>query len=342
MNRQLFRKRRSFDYCLLSLLIALAMLCPALAAPAFADRPLPENQVPGWVESTARRLANGFKQQGYEVARGYFKLYTKDDCPFSYDVLHSCLGNNPAAPYVIPVVPPWSEEWVDPGTADMIGPTVAGYNASYRLDPPRGDRESRPSFSPASAIFRAANLSASRAPGELSKESDQYTFVKEKGSPPWWRRSSPRCPRTSKRVQHFADLSDPINNVVINNRSSAVWDQVRYFVITPDKTMETAVRQALARLGIPEKDVFTEQIPAKLGETNMAIGLGKGADDFLTVLRYAMPDDEGREGTRSQAWRKNLPLVVLRIRTRGRPTNRSPTRGSSSRPEAVRRRPKLS
>ena len=122
MNTQLFRKRRFFDYCLLSLLIALTMLCPALAAPAFADSPLPENQVPGWVESTARRLANGFKQQGYEVARGYFKLYTQDDCPYSYEVLHSCLGNNPAAPYVIayracpgrtsgwtPAPPAWSD-----------------------------------------------------------------------------------------------------------------------------------------------------------------------------------------------------------------------------------------
>lgn len=64
-----------------------------------------ENKVPGWVESTARRLANGLKQQGYQVARGYFKLYTQADCPSSYSVLRSCLGNNPTAPYILPVVP---------------------------------------------------------------------------------------------------------------------------------------------------------------------------------------------------------------------------------------------
>ena len=46
----------------------------------------------------------------------------------------------------------------------------------------------------------------------------------------------------------------------------------------------------------------------------MAIGLDEGSDDFLTVLRYAMPDDGGEEGTRSNAWRERLPLVVLRIR----------------------------
>ena len=188
---------------------------------------------------------------------------------------------------------------------------MAGYNASYRLDP----REAiviLAQLPPPARYFGLQTYLLSR-PGELSKESDQYAFVKER-IPAMVETFFTTLPKNDERVQHFADLSDPINNVVINNRSSAVWDQVRYFVITPDKTMDTAVRQALARLGIPDKDVFTEQIPAKLGETNMAIGLGKGADDFLTVLRYAMPDDEGREGTRSQAWRKNLPLVVLRIR----------------------------
>ena len=123
-----------------------------------------------------------------------------------------------------------------------------------------------------------------------------------------------KLPKNDERLQLFADLSDPINNVVIQNGSDAVWDQVRSFVITPDKTMDSAVRQALVRLGIPDNDVFTEQIPSKLGDTNMAIGLGEGSDDFLTVLRYAMPDDGGGDGTRSNAWRERLPLVVLRIR----------------------------
>ena len=71
-----------------------------------------------------------------------------------------------------------------------------------------------------------------------------------------------KLPKNDERLQLFADLSDPINNVVIENRSSAVWDQVRYFVITPDQNMDNAVRQALARLGIPDNDVFTEQIPS--------------------------------------------------------------------------------
>ena len=307
MNTQPLSKRRTSGYRLLALSIALAMLSPVQAASAAADSPMPETKVPGWEESKARRLAHGFKQQGYEVARGYFKLYTQDDCPYTYQVLHTCLGNNPAAPYVIPVVPPWPDEWVDPGTAGMIGPTVEGYNASYRLDP----REAiviLAQLPPPARYFGLQTYLFSR-PGEWHEDSDQYGFVAEH-VPAMVHTFFTKLPNNQDRLQIFADLGEPINNVVIENQSSAVWDQVRYFVITPDKTMEDEVRQALVGLGIPEEDVFTEQIPSILGESDMAIGLGEESDDFLTLLRYAMPVDD----IRANSWRERLPMVVLRIR----------------------------
>ena len=57
--------------------VALLLLAGGMA-PASADSPtagtaaspMAENKVPGSVESTARRLTNSLKQQGYEVARG--------------------------------------------------------------------------------------------------------------------------------------------------------------------------------------------------------------------------------------------------------------------------------
>ncbi len=311
MSTRFPAKQTTLDSRLLCLLIALAILFPALVPPASADSPMPQNQVPGWVESKARRLANDLRQQGYQVTRGYFKLYTQDDCPYSYQVLHSCLGNNPAAPYVIPVVPAWPDEWVDPGTAGMIGPTVDGYNASYRLDP----REAIVILGvlpPPADYFGLQTYLLSR-PGEWDATSPQYLFVQQY-VPALLHTFFTKLPNNQDRVQLFSDLSDPINNVVIQNGSGAVWDQVRYFVITPDQTMDGVVRQALAGLGIPGEDVFTEQIPAMLGETDMTIGLDEAADDFLTLLRYAMPDDGGGDGARSTAWRERLPLVVLRIR----------------------------
>ena len=41
---------------------------------------MPENKVPGTIESTARRLTHQLEAQGYAVARGYAKLYTEADC----------------------------------------------------------------------------------------------------------------------------------------------------------------------------------------------------------------------------------------------------------------------
>jgi hypothetical protein len=281
------------------------------AAPASAGPAVPKNKVPGKVESLARGLTHDLEKQGYEVARGYFKLYLQSDCPYSYEVLKSCLGNNPAAPYVLPIVPAWPDEWVDPGTAGMVGPTAEGYNASYRFDP----REAiviLGKLPPPAAYFGLQSYLLSR-PGEWKEDSVQYQFVKAK-VPALLDTFFTKLPKNDERLELFADLSDPINNVVIENRSGDVWDQVRTFVITPDQNMDQTVRQALARLRIPDEDVFTEPIPSMLGGTNMAIGLDEGSDDFLTVLRYAMPKDGGGNGTRSNAWRENLPLVVLRIR----------------------------
>ena len=322
---------------LVCLQLIVLLLMVGGTAPASADSAMPENKVPGWVESTARRLANGLEQQGYEVARGYFKLYTQDDCPYSYEVLHSCLGNNPAAPYVLPIVPAWPDEWVDPATAGMVGPTVEGYNASYRLD----QREAIVIVGllpPPARYFGLQTYLLSR-PGKWKENSDQYLFVRDK-IPALLNTFFTKLPKNPERLEIFADLSDPINNVVIENGSGAVWDQVRTFVITPDKDMDGAVRQALARLGIPDNTVFTEQIPSKLGDTNMEIGLDEESDDFLTVLRYAMPDDGGGTAPLECVARTTCPSSSCASETRGRPIDRSPTRGSSSRPGPAPRRPK--
>ncbi len=97
--------------------------------------------------------------------------------------------------------------------------------------------------------------------------------------------------------------------MVIERRSGAAFGRFRYFIITPDRFMDKQVRQALHRLKVPDKDVFSEAIPS-----NMNLGLGADADDFVTLIRYAMPLDGGGEGSPSDGWRHNPPLTVLRVR----------------------------
>jgi hypothetical protein len=298
---------RTISRVFVFLQVFVLMMMVGSAVPVAADSPIPENQVPPEVERTASRLARDLEQQGYEVARGYFQVYREEDCLYSYEVLHSCLGNNPAAPYVLPIVPPWPDEWVDPATQDMVGPTKEGYNASYRLD----KREAIVILGllPPPARYFGLQTYLLSSPGKWKKNSDQYLFVRDY-LPALLNTFFTTLPKNPERLELFADLSDPINNVVIENGSNDVWDQVRYFVITPDRTMEGAVRQALAHLGIPDNTVFTQRIPSKLGKTNLKIGLDEKSDDFMTVIRYAMPEDE----IRAWVWREELPLVVLRIR----------------------------
>jgi hypothetical protein len=286
---------------------------------------LPKNKVPGQVESTTRRLVHRLDKDGYEVMRGYFKLYTTDDCDVSYDVMHTCFGNNPAAPYALPVVPPWPDdpgpgEWVDPATVGALGRTADGYNASYRLDPHEA-LVIIARMPPPAAYFGMKTYLFTRA-GELCTESDQYDWI---GSHvpalfPTFFSLVPNEPESAPRVQIIADLSNSTNNVVISDQSGSVWDQVRYFIITPNPTMDAAIRDAFTKLGIEDHDIFTEKIPEYFASESdppncpeaaaLRFGLDQEADDFVTLIRYAMPED----GTAADRWRQRLPLVVLRIR----------------------------
>jgi hypothetical protein len=289
--------------CLLAL-VAVALVWGA--APASGGSVLPKNKVPGWVESRARRLMHELKKDGYEVSRGYFKLYTQDDCPYSWATMESCYGNNPAAPYVVPVMPNWPDEFVDSATDLALGPTAEGYHANYRLDP-RDAIVILAQMPPPAAYFGLQSYLFTRE-GTWDTDSQAYQFVTTY-LPNLFTTFFSTVPQNPERIQLFASLSNSTNNVVIERQSGAAFDQVRFFIITPDRLMDAAVRQAFDRIAVAEDDVFTEPIPSYV-----VTGLGEGADELLSIIRYAMPEDGGDPGTASDRWRKDLPLVVLRVR----------------------------
>ena len=105
-------------------------------------------------------------------------------------------------------------------------------------------------------------------------------------------------------MQSFASIDNNINNVVMEKKSGPPWDEMRYFVITPDQRTDAAVRQALVSLGVDEDEIFTEGIPETFQDADPdhvypygqnpivgPLGLGDDAVDFTTAVRYAMPDD---------------------------------------------------
>lgn len=299
--------------------LALVSAWLSLAPLALCQNVLSINKVPGSVESTAQQLTHSLQKQGYEVLRGYFKLMTKDDCDLSYKVMHTCYGNNPAAPYVIPIVPPWPDEWVDPVTIGALGKTADGYSASYRLDP-REALVILAQMPPPAAFFSEKTYLFTRA-GDLCTESSHYSFIQNYMQPMFTTFFS-LVPDEPGRVEIIADLTNNPNSVIMANKSGAVWDQLRYFVITANPAMDAAIRNAFEKVRVADENIFTEKIPGYFGSipvdpkrncpaaADLHFGLDQQADDFVTVLRYAMPADEAAGGR----WRQRLPLVVLRIR----------------------------
>ena len=289
--------------CGFSLLMLMAGSSPADAAPHRID-------VPASMERHRQLVPEELSNRGFAVTSGYFKLYTRDDCQYSYPVMHTCYGNNPAAPYVTFAVPPWPEEYVDPALHEAVGQTREGFSTTFRLDP----REALIIFGrlpPPAAYFGLQTYLFTRS-GTVNTESQIYQYIASNYLPLVSTFFAPVPNVDPPRIQLFASLGNSINEVIVKNQSGAAFNQERFFIITPDRAMDRAVREALAALGVPGRDVFTEPIPS-----TAILGLQESADDFLFVMRYAMPRDGGAPGSVSDTWRNTLPLTVLRVRETG-------------------------
>lgn len=283
------------------LLLIFAFLLTA-GASTRGESILSKNKVPGQVESKARRLMHDLKKEGFEVARGYFKVWPIEQCEYTFQRMGLCYGNNPAAPYITFAVPPWPEEFVDPVTSTVWGPSEPGYIDVYRFDPHEAI-VILGQLPPQASYFGEQTYLFTRE-GTFSEDNPRYREIEESldGFVHVFFNQVPSVP---ERYQAISSLSNPVNNVVIERSSGSAFDQIRHIIITPDGFMDRAVRKGFADIGVRDEEVFTEPIPS-----DMNIGLGASADDFFTFFRYAHPDDK----TLADAWREELPLVVLRIR----------------------------
>jgi len=123
--------------CLLSAYVLLF----ATGGSARADSIWHGNTIPLEIEKKANRLMHDLTKKGFEVSRGYFKLWTVDDCEYTEKKVGVCYGNNPAAPYVVSTVLPWPEEYWEEDTDDpyygrsnIWGVSDEGYIDVYRFD----------------------------------------------------------------------------------------------------------------------------------------------------------------------------------------------------------------
>lgn len=271
----------------------------------------PKNNVPASVEMQAQLLSADLAAQGYEVTRGYFKLYTQEDCTHSYAQMKTCYANNPAAPYIVFGVRPWPEEFVDPATNMALGRFYPGYSGSFRFDP----REAIVIFGilpPPAAYFGMQTYLFTRE-GTFDTSSPTYQSIVN--NPALFNIFFTTVPLNQKRMQLLASLSNNNNDIVVQQQSGAAFYQERFFVATPDQFMDSAVRQSLNRIGVSSTMIFTEPIPS-VADNLAAVktGLDEHADELVWIMRYAMPLDSGGPGSPSDTWRKDLPLVIMRVR----------------------------
>lgn len=263
-----------------------------------------KNAIPWKVEHKAHQFLQEIDSSDYEVKRGHFKLWDLENCDYTYGKIGMC-GNNPAAPYVTFAVPPWSDEFVDPALSSVWGPSNEGYNDVYRLDPHEAILVMG-QLPPQGSFFSEQTWVFSRE-GSYDENSTRYQEIANSRLHDFTRIFFKKL--NDKRSLLFASLSNPNNNVVIERQSGGSFGEMRYFIITSDKYMDKAVRRMLSRLAVDKRNIFTEPIPK-----DMKVGLSESSDDFTTLIRYAHPNDGGKPGTPSNSWRKNPPLVVLRIR----------------------------
>lgn len=289
----------------LSVLLFTALLAlTAAASPRPAGSPL-QADLPDDIAAKASQLAENLTGQGFEVLQGgSLVLYTTADCPASYEEMGLCYGNNPAAPYILVSLPPWDKEYIDPATDTAFG---AHTRAPYRLDPREaivllGD------LPPQASYFGLQSYVVTRQ-GHHDKHSDLYQYLLSLNKPDLLKIFFTPVLQNHQRILVLASLGNSINNVVIEQQSGEAFGQEKFFIITPDQYMDTAVRAALSELSVQAQDVFTEPIPS-----NLKLGLNRPSDDFVTVIRYAMPADGGDLGDPSDVWRNELPIAVLRVR----------------------------
>ncbi len=291
--------------------IKLSVFCALLLIGAFsssvsaATDPMSKaNRLPPSLEQKVQDFQKAVIKDGYEVARGYWDLWSTDDCKYPLQTVGFCYGNNPTAPYVMAFVPPWKDEFVDQSLKHALTQARKGMNPNYRL----GEREALVILAelPPPARYFGIGTNVFTREDELDPFDPIYQILDRPetqnlkeiifgGSP------------NPDRMMMIASIGDTINNVVIEDQTKENWGQQRFFVITPDEEMADAMTDALAGLeGIEANQVFTERVSPDL----VRLGYGPEADDFITYIRYSMPNDIAL----GELWREQLPLTILRVR----------------------------
>ncbi len=248
--------------------------------------PTPDNSLnvismPNWI--------NNLNAFGYEVVQGNAYLMTNSECPLYVSIFDSCFGQNPAAPYIIPQVP-IEQSYVDPYYAvPLETPGPQGMtDIVYRL----GDNDALVtiiSFPPEAAYLGYQSY-------VFTSETSNYVNI----PPPRTRTVSP----DPSRYDVLGSIGNDVNSLIVQNQyGAAPWGgTVIMYITTSNQVLANDLMQRAMAAGINPKSIFVEQVGS-----NVITGNGQFADDMLTLMRYAMPENADA----SNAWKNQLANNVL-------------------------------
>jgi hypothetical protein len=288
----------------LSILCALLLLVAFFSGVSAAKDPLGKvNRLPTSLEQKVQEFQQAVKANGYEVLRGYWDLWTVEDCKYPLQTVGFCYGNNPTAPYVLAFLPPWKDEFVDKSLKHALTRERKGMNPNYRL----GEREALVILAelPPPARYFGIGTNVFTREAVLDDGDPVYQNLLKAGAGDLLDIIFGFSPNPD-RMMMIASIGDTINNVVIEDQSKENWGQQRFFVITPDKDMADAMTDTLKSVGVDPSQVFTERVSPDL----VRLGYEPEADDFITYIRYSMPNDI----VLGEKWREQLPLTIFRVR----------------------------
>jgi hypothetical protein len=233
---------------------------------------------------------SGLSAQGYAVSQGSAWKIDTAGCAQITTVFGNCFGNNAAAPYIVPQPPVGAGYHVDPtyGNPFLTGnpPASAQSNMVFRAS--EGD-----------AIINVVNL----PPQAAYFGYQSYLFSRLKSlyttTPPRATLAPPAiADSVDARYEIFGSLGNSINNIVIAQQLGAVpWEGGPVvFITTANSQLADALKTDAIAKGLDSRRIFVEAI----GQ-NSQIGTHASADDFLTLIRYALPKDDAA----GNQWRSN-------------------------------------
>lgn len=248
-----------------------------------------------WLEDLGRPIWSGGPR--YEVTQGGVLEVDDSVCPQIVAVFGTCFGNNAAAPYIVPE-PPIDGTYVDPYYATPFttpGVTGAPSNMIYRL-------------APTDALVTVVELPPQAA--YLGYQS--YLFSREISDYPTKVRGQVVSPDPD-RYEIFGSVGNDMNNVILGQQLGQVWNGgAAVYITTANERLADILVARAGKRGLDTDRIIVEPL-GKLVDP----GTGPQSDDFITLIRYALP----KNADAAETWMGNLAANVQTFRVSAPPTS---------------------